>query len=66
MPAIAFDRFHRYAELTQIVHTLAREHPNLIAIESIGKSHEGRDLWVVTVSTRPWLPRDSRRPAVLV
>ena len=47
---IAFDRFHRYAELTEILHALAREHPNLVAIESIGKSHEGRDIFVLTVT----------------
>jgi murein tripeptide amidase MpaA len=50
MPAIAFDRFHRYAELTEILHGLAREHPALVTIESIGRSHEGRDIWVLTVT----------------
>ena len=50
MPAIAFDRFHRYAELTAILHALAAEHPALVAVESIGRSHEGRDIWVVTVT----------------
>src|SRR5689334_15335392 len=55
MPA-AFDRFYRYDELTKLLHTYAREHPRLIGIESIGKSHEGRDIWVLTVTnaaTRP-------------
>ncbi len=50
MPQIAFDRFHRYAELTDILHALAREHPQLVSIESIGKSHEGRDIWVLTLT----------------
>ncbi len=50
MPQIAFDRFHRYAELTDILHALAREHPRLVSIESIGKSHEGRDIWVLTLT----------------
>ncbi|MGH8802606.1 MAG: M14 family zinc carboxypeptidase, partial [Casimicrobiaceae bacterium] len=50
MPEIAFDRFYRYAELTDILHALAREHPELVAIESIGRSHEGRDIWVLTVT----------------
>ena len=50
MPAIAFDRFYRYADLTSIVHALAAEHPNLVSIESICKSHEGRDIWVLTVT----------------
>ena len=50
MPAIAFDRFYRYPELTDILKALAREHPQLVAIESIGKSFEGRDIWVLTVT----------------
>ncbi len=50
MPAIAFDRFHRYTELTAILKAFAEEKPDLVAVESIGKSHEGRDIWVVAVT----------------
>jgi murein tripeptide amidase MpaA len=50
MPAIAFDRFYRYAELTAILQGFAAEHPGLVALESIGRSHEGRDIWVLTVT----------------
>ena len=50
MPQLAFDRFYRYAELTEWVHALAREHPGLVTIEAIGKSHEGRDIWVLAVT----------------
>ena len=50
MSAIAFDRFHRYAELTDLLHAFAREHPDLVTVESIGRSHEGRDIWVATVT----------------
>lgn len=50
MPAFAFDRFYRYDELTSALQALVREHPDLVAIESIGQSHEGRDIWVLTVT----------------
>jgi murein tripeptide amidase MpaA len=50
MPSLAFDRFYRYAELTDALHALALERPELVAIESIGRSHEGRDIWVLTVT----------------
>ena len=50
MPAIAFDRFHRYAELTAILQGFAAEHPGLVTLESIGRSYEGRDIWVLTVT----------------
>ncbi|HET8584477.1 MAG TPA: M14 family zinc carboxypeptidase, partial [Casimicrobiaceae bacterium] len=50
MTHIAFDRFYRYDQLKEIVHALAREHPDLVSVESIGKSHEGRDIFVLTVT----------------
>ncbi len=62
MPQIAFDRFYRYAELTEILHALAREYPHLAAIETIGKSHEGRDIFVLTVTNVQTGPA-SEKPA---
>jgi len=50
MPAIAFDCFYRYADLTALLHAFVAEYPQLVALESIGKSFEGRDIWVVTVT----------------
>jgi murein tripeptide amidase MpaA len=32
------------------LHGFVRDHPDLVAIEAIGRSHEGRDIWVVTVT----------------
>jgi murein tripeptide amidase MpaA len=50
MPDVRFDRFYRYAELTVILKAFAAEYPGLVDIESIGKSHEGRDVWLLTVT----------------
>src|SRR5450755_2912413 len=50
MPDIAFDRFYRYADLTGLLHGFVREYPDLVSLEAIGQSHEGRDIWVVTVT----------------
>src|SRR5438552_880276 len=52
MPAIRFDRFYRYAELTAILEAFAEEHRELVTLQSIGKSHEGRDIWLLTVTSR--------------
>ena len=41
MPAIAFDRYYRYDDLTRLLNEYAAEYPQLIKVESIGKSHEG-------------------------
>ncbi|MDI9636716.1 M14 family metallopeptidase [Kamptonema cortianum] len=50
MPAVEFNRYYRYDELTKLLQAFADEHPDLIRLESIGKSHEGRDIWLLTVT----------------
>ena len=65
MPAIAFDRFYRYAELTELLHAFVRDHPHLVSIESIGRSHEGRDIFVLTVTNTATGPA-SDKPAMWI
>jgi len=65
MPVIAFDRFPRYAELSEILHAFAREHPALVAVDAIGKSHEGRDIWVATLTNTATGPA-AEKPAFWV
>lgn len=50
MPEIAFDRYYRYEDLTRLLNAYATEYPDLVAVSSIGKSYEGRDIWMVTVT----------------
>ena len=45
-----FDRYLRYDELVEWLHATAGAHPDLVALETYGTSHEGRDLWLVTVT----------------
>jgi murein tripeptide amidase MpaA len=49
---LAYDRFYRYEELTSLLRALAASRPQLFGVESIGRSHEGRDIWVVTATNR--------------
>ncbi|MBI5259846.1 MAG: carboxypeptidase [Burkholderiales bacterium] len=68
MPAIPvprFDQFYRHAELTTLLHEYAAARPDLVALQSIGKSHEGRDIWVV-VLTRQASGSDRDKPAFWV
>src|SRR5215203_903358 len=48
----AFDRFLRYEELRAWLEQLAADHPDLVDIDVYGKSFEGRDLLLVTVTDR--------------
>lgn len=65
MPNVKFNRFYRYAELTRILKAYAKEHPTLIRLESIGKSHEGRDVWLIT-ATNFKSGSDAEKPAFWV
>ena len=47
---ITVDRFLRYDELTSSLHDVAAEYPNLVEVTSIGQSHEGREIWLTTVT----------------
>ena len=49
---MSFDRYYTHDELTGWLETREREHPDLIRLESIGTSYEGRDVWAVTVTDR--------------
>ena len=40
------DRYYRYQDLTDLLHAWAEANPQLVAIESIGTSYEGRKIWV--------------------
>jgi murein tripeptide amidase MpaA len=51
-PLIPIDRVLSYAELSALLRRLARRAPDLVAVSSIGKSYEGRDLWLATVTDR--------------
>jgi len=50
MPNIKFNRFYRYNQLTRLLKDYVKEYPNLLRLESIGKSHEGRDVWLITAT----------------
>ena len=62
---IAFDRYHDYAELLSAVRLIAEAHPQLVTLQTIGKSFEGRDLVVATVASRTGTPL-ARRPAMWI
>lgn len=47
---IAFNRFYDYAETTDLLHRLVAAYPELLSIESLGKSVGGREIWCVTLN----------------
>lgn len=65
MPNVRFNKFYRYNELTRLLKAYAKGYPNLIRLESIGKSHEGRDVWLIT-ATNFKSGNDAEKPALWV
>lgn len=47
---IRFDTYYPYGMLTERLHALVESFPHLLRIECIGKSHEGRDVWLLTAT----------------
>lgn len=65
MPDTKFDRYYRYDDLTVLLKAYAEEYPELVTVESIGQSYEGRDIWVATITNSATGPADEK-PAVWV
>ncbi|MCU0497829.1 MAG: M14 family metallopeptidase [Anaerolineae bacterium] len=65
MPDIQFDRYYRYEELTQLLQQYTQTYPHLVSLESIGKSYEGRDIWLLTVTDQS-CGAPEEKPAVWV
>ena len=65
MTALRFDTYYRYDDLTLAVQQLATDHPDLLRLRSIGRSHEGRELWLATV-TRFESGDDGDKPALYI
>ena len=64
-PVPRFDQFYRHDELTRLLQDYAAARPELVRCAGIGKSHEGRDIWLVTLTnTRTGV--DTDKPAFWV
>jgi murein tripeptide amidase MpaA len=50
MPDLRFDTYYRYLDLSRILQEAARERPDLVRLSAIGRSFEGRDIWLVAVT----------------
>jgi murein tripeptide amidase MpaA len=61
-PTPRFDTFYKYDALTRLLFDYAESNPAIVSLQSIGKSYEGRDIWVVTLTNSATGP-DTDKPA---
>lgn len=55
--------YHNYAELTEALQKIASENTDIVALDSIGKTVEGREIWHLRISTD--LTTSRQKPAVI-
>ncbi|HEX4954666.1 MAG TPA: M14 family metallopeptidase [Thermoanaerobaculia bacterium] len=64
-PAASFNRLHTYEEIVDLLKGYAAAYPRWTRLESIGKSGEGRDLWMITI-TNPATGPELAKPAMYI
>ncbi len=47
---IAWNRYYTYDEVTNICRQIQKAYPDLVTMESIGKSYLGKDIWALTIT----------------
>ncbi|MFL5735296.1 MAG: M14 family metallopeptidase [Chloroflexia bacterium] len=62
MPQIDFAHYYKYDEIRRFLDDVEREYPKLVSVSSIGKSYEGRDIMLATITNKETGP-DTEKPA---
>lgn len=65
IPPVPYGHYLPYSELTELLHAFAAARPDLVRLETIGKSHEGRDIHLAII-TRFETGLDIEKPAFWV
>ncbi len=60
-----FSGYQNYENMTAALKQMVRSHSNIAGMESIGKTNDGRDIWVITVAGPGSTPPEER-PALFV
>jgi murein tripeptide amidase MpaA len=57
---IDFGHYYDHEELTGLLRSLAAAYPSLAKLSSIGQSHQGRDVWLMEISSPVVGPADAK------
>jgi len=64
-PAQDFSKYHSFAEMTAMLQSLTNSHKDLARLKSIGKTSQGRDIWLLEIANLTAVPV-AERPGLLV
>jgi hypothetical protein len=62
---IAWNQLYNYDQVVDICRQLVAAYPDMLRMESIGKSVEGRDMWLLTLNVQK-TGRDTEKPAMYI
>ncbi|MFC1553878.1 M14 family metallopeptidase [candidate division KSB1 bacterium] len=60
-----FGKYHNYDEMTAALRSMVNSNSNIAKLESIGKTLEGRDIWLVQIANQSGTPV-AERPGIFV
>jgi hypothetical protein len=62
---IAWDRYYTYAQIGDQLKAIAAAYPDLVTVKSIGKTRQGRDIWLAIVNNSN-TGSDTSKPAMWI
>ncbi|MEX0877025.1 MAG: M14 family metallopeptidase, partial [Phycisphaerales bacterium] len=62
---ISWNQYYDYEQMTGIIRELTDAYPELLTLESLGQSEQGRDMWMVTLNNPETGPA-SEKPAMYI
>jgi hypothetical protein len=62
---LTFNHYYNYPEMVEALKQLETAYPELLALRTIGKSYEGRDMWLTTINN-PKTGADRDKPAIYI
>lgn len=62
---VAWNRFYDFDESERIIKDLVAAYPDLLTLKSLGKSEQGRDMWLVILNN-PETGPDTEKPAMYI
>jgi len=60
-----FSRYHTYDQLSRELHSMVDANSSIARLESIGRTAEGRDLWIIEIANQQGVPT-AERPALFI
>jgi hypothetical protein len=62
---VAWNRFYNFVETEQIIKDLVAAYPELLTLKSLGKSEQGRDMWLIILNN-PETGEETEKPAMYI